>query len=111
VAFEALALEAPSPISPDDVLTVVAHFDSMAAVLAEADQTDRARFYEALGVTATYDPATRTAELVAHQRLSREPVDVGPWVRLRGVASLAPGERVLVGPVRRGRVRVGGVGS
>ena len=75
--LEGLTSEAPSPISAGDVLAVVERFGSMAAVLAEADQTDRATFYEALGVTATYNPATRSAELAVEIPRSAECVSEG----------------------------------
>jgi hypothetical protein len=75
--LDALTSDAPSPIGLGDVFAVVERFGSMAAVLAEADQTDRAMFYEALGVTATYDPATRSAELAVEFPRSAECVSEG----------------------------------
>lgn len=35
----------------------------MPGLLQQADQKDRAALYAALGVSATYDPATKSAEL------------------------------------------------
>jgi site-specific DNA recombinase len=75
--LDALTSEAPSPMSVGHVLAVVERFGSMAAVLAEADQADRATFYEALGVTATYDPASRRAELAVEIPRSAECVSEG----------------------------------
>lgn len=75
--LDALTSDAPSPMSAGDVLAIVERFGSMAAVLTKADQTDRALFYEALGVTATYDPATRSAELAVEIPRSAECVSEG----------------------------------
>ena len=53
----------PSPLTVDEVLNVVHDLGGMTGVLAAAAPDDRARFYEALGVTATYDGNARTATL------------------------------------------------
>jgi site-specific DNA recombinase len=54
---------APPPLKLDDVLTIVNKLGGLAGVLSLASPADRARLYEALNVTASYDAAARTAQL------------------------------------------------
>ncbi len=61
--LEHLAAQTPAPLSVDEAVAVVDWLGGMPGLLQEADQHDRAALYAALGVSATYDPATRSAEL------------------------------------------------
>ena len=61
--LEHLATQAPAPLSADEAVAVVDWLGGMPGLLQQADQKDRAALYAALGVSATYDPATRSAEL------------------------------------------------
>ena len=53
----------PPPLTVDDVETAVRELGGLVAILEQADATDRAELYEALGVGAKYDAATHTAVL------------------------------------------------
>jgi hypothetical protein len=68
---------APKPLDPEDVLAVVERLGSMAGVLSAAEPTERARFYEALGVTATYEASARTAQLEIELPRSAKSVSEG----------------------------------
>ena len=61
--LEHLARQAPAPLTADDALAVVDTFSGMPRLLQQADQSDRTALYAALGVSATHDPTTRSAEL------------------------------------------------
>ena len=61
--LEHLAAQAPAPLSAVDAVAVVEWLGGMPGLLQQADQDDRAALYAALGVSATYDPATRSAEM------------------------------------------------
>ena len=61
--LEHLATQAPAPLTGEEALAVVDQVGGMPGLLEQADQSDRAALYAALGVSATYDPATRSAEL------------------------------------------------
>ncbi len=58
-----LATQAPAPLTADEALAVVDQLGGAAGLLDQANQSDRADLYAALGVSATYDPTTRNAEL------------------------------------------------
>ena len=58
-----LATQAPAPLTSDEALAVVDQVSGMPGLLEQADQSDRAALYAALGVSATYDPTIRRAEL------------------------------------------------
>jgi len=61
--LDAATASAPPTLTIDGVLDVVANLGGMAGVLAAASPDDRARFYEALGVSARYDGTARAATL------------------------------------------------
>ena len=63
VELEFLAAQTPAPLSADDARAVVDQLGGMPGLLQHADQDDRVALYAALGVSATYDPATKSAEL------------------------------------------------
>ncbi len=63
VELEYLAAQTPAPLSADEALAVVDQLGGMPGLLQHADQDDRVALYAALGVSATYDPATKSAEL------------------------------------------------
>jgi site-specific DNA recombinase len=63
VELEDLASQAPAPLSADEALNVVDRLGGMPGLLQQAGPDDRAALYAALGVSATYDPTTRSAEL------------------------------------------------
>jgi hypothetical protein len=63
--LEAVLRTAPPPLTVDDVEAAVTELGGLVAILADADPGDRAELYEALGVGAQYDAATRTAVLEA----------------------------------------------
>jgi len=73
-----LAAQAPAPLSAAEALAVVDRLGGMPALLQQADQSDRAALYAALGVSAMYDPNTRSAELaVAIPRSAKKRVGGG----------------------------------
>jgi site-specific DNA recombinase len=73
-----LAAQAPAPLTADQALAVVDRLGGMPELLEHADQDDRAGFYAAVGVSATYDPTTRSARLtVAIPRKRRKRVGGG----------------------------------
>jgi hypothetical protein len=61
--LEHLASQAPEPLTGAEALAVVDQRGGVARLLQQSDQDDRAALYAALGVSATYDPSTRSAEL------------------------------------------------
>ncbi len=75
--LDAAIASAPPPLTVDEVLDVVHDLGGMTGVLAAASPDDRARFYEALGVTATYDGTARTATLSIEIPRSAECVSEG----------------------------------
>jgi site-specific DNA recombinase len=75
--LEHLAAAAPAPLTADEALAVVDRLGGMPGLLEHADQDDRAGLYAALGVSATYDPTTRSAELTVAIPRSAENVSEG----------------------------------
>jgi site-specific DNA recombinase len=61
--LDQLASEAPAALTAAEALAVVNRVGGMPGLLQQADQEQRAALYAALEVSATYDPAGRTAEL------------------------------------------------
>ena len=59
--LEDLTAQAMAPLSVLEALAVVDRLGGMPGLLLQADQSDRAALYAALGVSATYDPTTRSA--------------------------------------------------
>ncbi len=63
--LQAATADAPAPLTVDEVLATIAELGNLAGVLSTAEPADRSQLYEALGITATYDAAARTAVLEA----------------------------------------------
>lgn len=78
-----LATQAPAPLTADEALAVVDRLGGTAGLLEHADQSDRGDLYAALGVSATYDPTTRSAELTVA-------IPRGAKTCRRGTCRLAP---------------------
>ena len=75
--LQAITAAAPPRLSVDDVLATIAELGTVAGVLKTAEPGDRAELYEALGVTATYDPCARTAVLAVSVPRSARNVSEG----------------------------------
>ncbi len=58
-----LASEEPAALTSAEAFAVVNRFGGMPGLLQQSDQAERAALYAALGASAPYDPASRTAEL------------------------------------------------
>ena len=72
-----LAVQAPAPLSASEALAVVDQLGGMPGLLQQADQDDQAALYAALDVSATYDPATRSAEFTVSIPRSAKNVSEG----------------------------------
>ena len=104
VELEDLASQAPEPLSADEALNVVDRLGGMPGLLRDADQDDRAALYAALGVSAKYDPTTRSAELTVTIPRGAKNVSEGglepPRPEGHQPLKLA---RLPIPPLRRGR--------
>ena len=99
-----LAVQAPAPLSASEALAVVDQLGGMPGLLQQADQDDQAALYAALDVSATYDPATRSAEFTVSIPRSAKNVSEGglepPRPEGHQPLKLA---RLPIPPLRRGR--------
>jgi site-specific DNA recombinase len=71
---------APARLSRQEITTVVEYFADLAAVVRDADPTDKAEIYRGLNLVLTYQPAAQTVHAQAH--LAADPH--GVMVRVRG---------------------------
>jgi DNA invertase Pin-like site-specific DNA recombinase len=100
--LEHLAAQAPAPLSVDEAVAVVDWLGGMPGLLQHADQADRAALYAALGVSATYDPRTRSAELaVAIPRSAKNVSEGGLAARSNAASHPRRAARVLMFTVAR----------
>jgi hypothetical protein len=71
---------APARLSRQEITTVVEYFADLAAVVRDADPTDKAEIYRGLNLVLTYQPAAQVVHAQAH--LAGDPH--GVMVRVRG---------------------------
>jgi len=101
--LDALTAQAPPPLTPAEATALVRELGGMHELLETTDQAERKALYTALGVAATYDPATRSAALTVALPRGAENVSEG-GLQVRGNAA-AHASRVapsVVGLVRTG---------
>jgi site-specific DNA recombinase len=75
--IEALTAQAPPPLTSGEAQALVQELGGIHEVLKHADQDERGALYAALGVSATYDPATRNAALTVALPRGAENVSEG----------------------------------
>lgn len=75
--IDTLNAQAPPPLTTGEALALVQDVGSIHEILESADQGERGALYAALGVSATYDPATRSAALTVAVPRGAENVSEG----------------------------------
>jgi site-specific DNA recombinase len=75
--LDALTAQAPPPLTATEAMDLVQHLGGIHEILEGADQEERGALYAALGVSATYDPTTRSAALTVALPRGAENVSEG----------------------------------